>query len=230
LSMVVGGFTVTLAMALQGYFFLGVTRCNIEGFFTTMGGEIALWSLVLLAIEHYIVVCKPMTNYRFNERPAIVGVTFTWIMALPCSVPPFLTLNVRVCVCVCVCVLIPEGMQCSCGIDYYSIHLVHPPLLHPSVNTQDYYISKTTQRAEKEVTRMVIAMGITFLICWVPYPTVAWYIFANHHDEAELVNGPAKNLCREKSPRECECACIYFKTAKPLRTTALCIPGLAGLL
>lgn len=39
--------------------------------------------------------------------------------------------------------------------------------------------SETTQRAEKEVTRMVIVMVISFLVCWVPYASVAWYIFAN---------------------------------------------------
>uniref|UniRef100_A0A4W5LH44 Rhodopsin n=1 Tax=Hucho hucho TaxID=62062 RepID=A0A4W5LH44_9TELE len=191
LSMVVGGFTVTLAMALQGYFFLGVTRCNIEGFFTTMGGEIALWSLVLLAIEHYIVVCKPMTNYRFNERPAIVGVTFTWIMALPCSVPPLCCWS-RVC-------SVPVELTTT-AYTLFTLHFSIPLVIidfcyglllcsvrmgqRQTTHTQE---SETTQRAEKEVTRMVIAMGITFLICWVPYPTVAWYIFANHHDEAELV-------------------------------------------
>ena len=51
-------------------------------------GEIALWSLVALAIERYIVVCKPMTTFRFGEKHAIVGVAFTWIMALTCAVPP----------------------------------------------------------------------------------------------------------------------------------------------
>lgn len=39
LFMVVGGFTVTLYTALHGYFVLGVTGCNIEGFFATLGGE-----------------------------------------------------------------------------------------------------------------------------------------------------------------------------------------------
>lgn len=39
LFMVFGGFTVTLYTALHGYFVLGVTGCNIEGFFATMGGE-----------------------------------------------------------------------------------------------------------------------------------------------------------------------------------------------
>lgn len=39
LFMVVGGFTVTLYTALHGYFILGVTGCNIEGFFATLGGK-----------------------------------------------------------------------------------------------------------------------------------------------------------------------------------------------
>lgn len=43
--------------------------------------------------------------------------------------------------------------------------------------------SETTQRAEKEVTRMVIVMIISFLVCWVPYATVAWYIFVNQGTE-----------------------------------------------
>lgn len=39
--------------------------------------------------------------------------------------------------------------------------------------------SATTQKAEKEVTRMVVIMVISFLICWVPYASVAFYIFTH---------------------------------------------------
>lgn len=39
LFMVIGGFTVTLYTALHAYFILGVTGCNIEGFFATLGGK-----------------------------------------------------------------------------------------------------------------------------------------------------------------------------------------------
>lgn len=39
--------------------------------------------------------------------------------------------------------------------------------------------SATTQKAEKEVTRMVIIMVIAFLICWLPYASVAFYIFTH---------------------------------------------------
>lgn len=51
-------------------------------------GEIALWSLVVLAVERYVVVCKPMSNFRFGENHAIMGVAFSWIMAFACAGPP----------------------------------------------------------------------------------------------------------------------------------------------
>uniref|UniRef100_A0A3P8X2E9 Rhodopsin n=1 Tax=Cynoglossus semilaevis TaxID=244447 RepID=A0A3P8X2E9_CYNSE len=199
LFMVVGGFTVTLYTALHGYFSLGVTGCNIEGFFATLGGEIALWSLVVLAIERYIVVCKPMTNFRFGEKHAIAGLAFTWIMALTCAAPPLCGWSRY----------IPEGMQCSCGIDYYTpkpeinntSFVIYMFVLHFSIPLLIIFFcygrllctvraaaaqqqeSETTQRAEKEVTRMVVVMVISFLVCWVPYASVAWYIFANQGTE-----------------------------------------------
>lgn len=195
LFMVFGGFTTTLYTSLHGYFVFGPTGCNLEGFFATLGGEIALWSLVVLAIERYVVVCKPMSNFRFGENHAIMGVVFTWIMALACAAPPLVGWSRY----------IPEGMQCSCGIDYYT--------LKPEVNNESFVIymfvvhftipmiviffcygqlvftvkeaaaqqqeSATTQKAEKEVTRMVIIMVIFFLICWLPYASVAFYIFTH---------------------------------------------------
>ncbi|KAJ7316949.1 hypothetical protein JRQ81_003111 [Phrynocephalus forsythii] len=110
LFMVLIGFTTTMYTSMNGYFILGTIGCNIEGFFATMGGEIALWSLVVLAVERYVVVCKPMSNFRFSETHAMIGVGFTWIMALACSGPPLLGWSRY----------IPEGMQCSCGVDYYT--------------------------------------------------------------------------------------------------------------
>ena len=39
--------------------------------------------------------------------------------------------------------------------------------------------SDTTQQAEREVTRMVIAMVMAFLICWLPYTTFALVVATN---------------------------------------------------
>ncbi|CAL8250888.1 unnamed protein product [Arctogadus glacialis] len=110
LFMVFGGFTTTMYTSMHGYFVLGRTGCNIEGYFATLGGEIGLWSLVVLAIERWIVVCKPMSNFRFGENHAVMGVAFTWVMANACAFPPLVGWSRY----------IPEGMQCSCGVDYYT--------------------------------------------------------------------------------------------------------------
>nr|BAB21486.1 fresh water form rod opsin [Conger myriaster] len=195
LFMVFGGFTTTMYTSMHGYFVFGPTGCNIEGFFATLGGEIALWCLVVLAIERWMVVCKPVTNFRFGESHAIMGVMVTWTMALACALPPLFGWSRY----------IPEGLQCSCGIDYYT--------RAPGINNESFVIymftchfsiplavisfcygrlvctvkeaaaqqqeSETTQRAEREVTRMVVIMVISFLVCWVPYASVAWYIFTH---------------------------------------------------
>ncbi|XP_053155043.1 rhodopsin [Hemicordylus capensis] len=195
LFMVLIGFTTTMYTSMNGYFIFGTIGCSIEGFFATMGGEIALWSLVVLAVERYVVVCKPMSNFRFSETHAIMGVSFTWIMALACAGPPLLGWSRY----------IPEGMQCSCGVDYYTpnpevhnesfviymfvVHFVTPLTIiffcygrlvctvkEAAAQQQE---SATTQKAEKEVTRMVIIMVFSFLICWVPYASVAFYIFTH---------------------------------------------------
>lgn len=39
--------------------------------------------------------------------------------------------------------------------------------------------SDTTQQAERQVTRMVVAMVMAFLICWLPYTTFALVVATN---------------------------------------------------
>nr|BBA85522.1 green opsin [Sardinops melanostictus]BBA85527.1 green opsin [Sardinops melanostictus] len=193
--MVVFGFTITITSALNGYFVFGPMGCAIEGFMATLGGQVALWSLVVLAIERYIVVCKPMGSFKFGTNHAAAGVAFTWIMACACAVPPLVGWSRY----------IPEGMQCSCGPDYYT--------LNPEFNNESYVMymfschfcvpvttifftygslvctvkaaaaqqqdSASTQKAEKEVTRMCILMVLGFLIAWTPYASFAAWIFFN---------------------------------------------------
>nr|AGG35841.1 rhodopsin [Squalius pyrenaicus]AGG35842.1 rhodopsin [Squalius pyrenaicus]AGG35844.1 rhodopsin [Squalius alburnoides]AGG35850.1 rhodopsin [Squalius alburnoides] len=199
LFMVFGGFTTTIYTSMHGYFVLGRLGCNLEGFFATLGGEIALWCIVVLAIERWIVVCKPISNFRFGENHAIMGVVFTWVMASSCAVPPLVGWSRY----------IPEGMQCSCGVDYYTraegynnesfviymflVHALIPFIViffcygrlvctvkEAAAQQQE---SETTQRAEREVTRMVVLMGFAYLVCWLPYASVAWYIFTHQGSE-----------------------------------------------
>ncbi|XP_043107194.1 rhodopsin, like [Puntigrus tetrazona] len=195
LFMVFGGFTTTFYTSLHGYFVLGRAGCNLEGLFATLGGEIALWSLVVLAVERWVVVCKPFTKFRFTQLHATFGVSITWTMACSCALPPLLGWSRY----------IPEGLQCSCGVDYYTLNpetenesfVIYMFIVHFSiplfiisfcygrllctvkVAAAQQQESETTQRAEREVTRMVILMVIAFLICWLPYASVAWYIFTH---------------------------------------------------
>uniref|UniRef100_A0A8C2BPM5 Rhodopsin, like n=1 Tax=Cyprinus carpio TaxID=7962 RepID=A0A8C2BPM5_CYPCA len=150
LFMVFGGFTTTFYTSLHRYFVLGCAGCNLEGLFATLGMEIVLWSLVVLAVERWVV-----------------------------------------------------GLQCSCGVDYYTLNLetenesfvIYMFVVHFSIPLSiisfcygrllctvkiaaaQQQESETTQRAEREVTRMVILMVIAFLICWLPYASVACPIF-----------------------------------------------------
>ncbi|KFP30146.1 Green-sensitive opsin, partial [Colius striatus] len=172
-------------------------------------GQVALWSLVVLAIERYIVVCKPMGNFRFSATHAMMGIAFTWVMAFSCAAPPLFGWSRYM----------PEGMQCSCGPDYYThnpdyhnesyvlymfvIHFIIPVVViffsygrlickvrEAAAQQQE---SATTQKAEKEVTRMVILMVLGFMLAWTPYAVVAFWIFTNKGADftATLMSVPA---------------------------------------
>nr|ATY71611.1 rhodopsin 1 [Maurolicus mucronatus] len=239
LFMVVGGFTTTLYTSMAGYFVLGRTGCIIEGFCATHGGQVALWSLVVLAIERYLVVCKPIANFRFGENHAIMGLVFSWVMASSCSVPPLFGWSRY----------IPEGMQCSCGIDYYTraegfnnesfviymfiVHFTIPLLIilfcygrllcavkEAAAAQQE---SETTQRAEREVSRMVILMVMSYMVSWSPYASVAWYIFCNQGTEfgplfmavpaffakSSALYNPVIYICMNKQFRTCMITTLF---------------------
>ncbi|XP_067268959.1 rhodopsin [Pseudorasbora parva] len=233
LFMVFGGFTTTMYTSLHGYFVFGRLGCNLEGFFATLGGEMALWSIVTLAIERWLVVCKPISNFRFGENHAIMGVVFTWVMACSCAVPPLLGWSRY----------IPEGMQCSCGVDYYTraegynneAFVIYMFIVHATIPFCVIFFcygrlvctvkeaaaqqqeSETTQRAEREVTRMVVLMGFAYLVCWLPYASVAWYIFTHKGADfgpifmtipaffakTSAVYNPVIYICMNKQFRHC---------------------------
>ncbi|XP_010115572.1 PREDICTED: green-sensitive opsin-like isoform X2 [Chlamydotis macqueenii] len=110
-------------------------------------------------------------------------------------------------------------MQCSCGPDYYThnpdyhnesyvlymfiIHFLIPVVViffsygrlickvrEAAAQQQE---SATTQKAEKEVTRMVILMVLGFMLAWTPYAVVAFWIFTNKGADftATLMSVPA---------------------------------------
>ncbi|XP_074506949.1 green-sensitive opsin-like [Sebastes fasciatus] len=100
---------------------------------------------------------------------------------------------------------IPEGIQVSCGPDYYtsapgynnesfvmymfSCHFCVPVftifftygnlVCTVKAAAAQQQESESTQKAEREVTRMCILMVLGFLVAWTPYASFAAWIFFN---------------------------------------------------
>ncbi|XP_038604413.1 blue-sensitive opsin-like [Tachyglossus aculeatus] len=184
------------------YFVLGPTACKIEGFAATLGGMVSLWSLAVIAFERFLVICKPLGNLSFRGTHAIFGCVATWVFGLAASLPPLFGWSRY----------IPEGLQCSCGPDWYTTN--------NKWNNESYVIflfsfcfgvplsiiifsygrllltlrsvakqqeqSATTQKAEREVTKMVIVMVLGFLVCWLPYASFSLWVVTNRGQAFDL--------------------------------------------
>nr|AJD38901.1 short-wavelength sensitive opsin 2B [Choerodon fasciatus]AMB42895.1 Short wavelength sensitive 2B [Choerodon fasciatus] len=184
------------------YFIAGPTACKIEGFAATLGGMVSLWSLAVIAFERWLVVCKPLGNFAFKSHHAIAGCALTWIFALLAAAPPLFGWSRY----------IPEGFQCSCGPDWYTsnnkwnnesyvwflfgfcfsvpfgtIVFCYSQLLFMLKSAAKAQAeSASTQKAEREVTRMVVVMVMGFLVCWAPYAIFAVWVVNNRGQSFDL--------------------------------------------
>ncbi|XP_057244471.1 short-wave-sensitive opsin 1 [Malurus melanocephalus] len=166
-------FTVFVSSS-QGYFIFGKHMCALEGFAGATGGLVTGWSLAFLAFERYIVICKPFGNFRFSSRHALLVVAATWVIGISVAIPPFL--------------------GCSPGRPEAS------PSPSPAQVAAQQQESATTQKAEREVSRMVVVMVGSFCLCYVPYAALAMYMVNNrdHGLDLRLVTVPAffsKSAC-----------------------------------
>uniref|UniRef100_H0VGD5 Short-wave-sensitive opsin 1 n=1 Tax=Cavia porcellus TaxID=10141 RepID=H0VGD5_CAVPO len=211
-----GGFLVCIFSVLAvfiascyGYFIFGRHVCALEGFLGSVAGMVTGWSLAFLAFERYLVICKPFGNFRFSSKHALIVVLATWVIGIGVSIPPFFGWSRYM----------PEGLQCSCGPDWYTmgtkyrseyfawflfifcfivplslICFSYCQLLRTlrTVAAQQQE-SATTQKAEREVSRMVVVMVGSFCVCYVPYAALAMYIVnnRNHGLDLRLVTIPA---------------------------------------
>ncbi|KAM6288921.1 blue-sensitive opsin-like [Aegotheles albertisi] len=187
----VGSTTAAYSFARM-FFVLGPTACKVEGFSATLGGMVSLWSLAVVAFERYLVVCKPLGSFTFRGSHALLGCAATWAFGLVAALPPLFGWSRY----------IPEGLQCSCGPDWYTVggrwhnesyvlflfcFCFGVPLaiiglsygrllltLRAVARQQEH--SASTQQAEREVSRMVVVMVGGFLLCWGPYATFALWV------------------------------------------------------
>ncbi|XP_057702027.1 blue-sensitive opsin-like [Corythoichthys intestinalis] len=198
---IVGSLTAFLSFSAK-YFILGPLMCKIEGFMATLGGMVSLWSLAVIAFERWLVICKPLGNFVFKPDHAIACCVFTWFFGLLASTPPLFGWSRY----------IPEGLQCSCGPDWYTtnnkynnesyvmflfcfcfavpfatiVFCYGQLLLTMKMAARAQAESASTQKAEKEVTRMVVIMVLGFLVCWLPYASFSVWVVLNRGQTFDL--------------------------------------------
>nr|BAD97422.1 P560 red-green cone opsin [Cebus capucinus] len=187
--------TISVVNQVHGYFVLGHPMCVLEGYTVSLCGITGLWSLAIISWERWLVVCKPFGNVRFDAKLAIVGVAFSWIWSAVWTAPPIFGWSRYW----------PHGLKTSCGPDVFSgssypgvqsymivlmITCCFLPLgiivlcylqvwLAIRAVAKQQKESESTQKAEKEVTRMVVVMIMAYCVCWGPYTFFACFAAAN---------------------------------------------------
>ncbi|KAK2510418.1 Opn2sw [Columba guinea] len=173
------GSTTAFYSFSQMYFALGPTACKIEGFAATLGGNRGRWGTGTLGTE----TLGPW-DIGTLDVGTLDGCIWVYFGVTPCGR------------------YIPEGLQCSCGPDWYTAN--------NKWNNESYVIflfcfcfgvplalivfsygrllltlravarqqeqSASTQKAEREVTKMVVVMVLGFLVCWAPYSAFALWV------------------------------------------------------
>uniref|UniRef100_A0A670ILB5 G-protein coupled receptors family 1 profile domain-containing protein n=1 Tax=Podarcis muralis TaxID=64176 RepID=A0A670ILB5_PODMU len=156
-------------------------------------GLVALWSVVVCAVERYLVVCRPFKGIQFGKKHALLTLLFTWLWCIMWTLPPLFgwsSYDV-------------EGIASNCALAWHredwnsrSYHLslfVWCFLLPLALILWSYgkliYVlkqSNSTQRAETQVTKTVVIMILAFLLSWVPYAAFALTRVVN----PEVIMGP----------------------------------------
>uniref|UniRef100_A0A8C5ST57 Opsin 1, short wave sensitive n=1 Tax=Laticauda laticaudata TaxID=8630 RepID=A0A8C5ST57_LATLA len=193
-------FVVFLSSS-QGYFFFGRQVCRLEAFLGTVAGKYKDWERARGFPPRWVLFSTLVIGVDFNsqESAATFGV----------ALPPFFGWSR----------FLPEGLQCSCGPDWYTVGTKYKSeyyswflfifcFLIPltliifsyarllgalrAVAAQQQE-SATTQKAEREVSRMVVVMVGSFCTCYIPYAALAMYMVNNpqHNLDLRLVTIPA---------------------------------------
>ncbi|XP_026871272.2 blue-sensitive opsin-like [Electrophorus electricus] len=228
------GYPAAALSAFGGYLYLGQAGCNFEGFYCTLGGQVSLWSLAALLGERALVARRPAVKRRVRRRLAVGGVGVAWLMAFSAALPPLLEISRY----------IPEGLQCSCGVDVYTnkpgleneayvlylftLHLAVPLSAIAVCSVPSVLVLLTQQEEEEgETTRTALTLTAVFLACWTPYAATTWHVFTHHGDAFSPVALTITAFLAKSSvlwgPLICICMCKRFRkcarrTVHKLRT------------
>ncbi|KAJ8016022.1 hypothetical protein DPEC_G00002820 [Dallia pectoralis] len=182
-----GGLPTTVTNAM-GFFVLGRLGCVLEGFAVAFFGIAALSSVALIAVERYMVVCRPLGAVMFKTRHAVAGVVLSWVWSFVWNTPPLFGWGSYEL----------EGLLTSCAPNWYSREPVNMSYIimyfllcfaipfsiimvsYAYIIFTLHQVSKlkvsegsSTTRVEMQVLRMVVVMVMAFQLSWLPYAAFA---------------------------------------------------------
>ncbi|XP_078469004.1 parapinopsin-like [Lampetra fluviatilis] len=185
LGISLSGGVITTASNARGRFDLGTAACVADGFLVAVFGMTALITVCVLAVERYVVVCKPLGSVHFGTQHGLCGVAISWAWALAWSMPPLFgwgRYNY-------------EGVGTSCAPDWadsspsgrsymtaYFIFCFALPMIiilfcYTKLMISIHKVSKlglsANDTAERKVGVMVVVMIFAFFLCWLPYAALA---------------------------------------------------------
>uniref|UniRef100_A0A8C4TJ21 Parapinopsin a n=1 Tax=Erpetoichthys calabaricus TaxID=27687 RepID=A0A8C4TJ21_ERPCA len=184
LGVTVSGGLLTAITNSMGYFSLGRAGCVIEGFSVAFFGIVALCTVAVIAVDRFVIVCKPLGIVHFHPKHAVMGVAFAWIWSLIWNIPPLFGWGSYQL----------EGVKTSCAPDWKNPDPLNMSYIMcyfclcfaiPFIIIMPYLIigsiahGGTTAKAEAKVARMVIVMILAFLICWLPYAAFSLAVVFN---------------------------------------------------
>ncbi|KAI7797452.1 putative parapinopsin-like [Triplophysa rosa] len=171
LGCAVFGGLPTMVTNGMGYFSLGRVGCVLEGI-------AGLCSVVIIAVERCLVVCRPMGLVIFQTRHGVMGVMVAWLWSFLWNTPPLFGWGR----------FELEGVRTSCAPDWYSrdpgnisyitCYFLLCFALPFSVIVVSYMrllwtLRQSTVRSEMQVACMVVVMVMAFLLTWPPYAAFA---------------------------------------------------------
>uniref|UniRef100_A0A8C6LVT2 Vertebrate ancient long opsin a n=1 Tax=Nothobranchius furzeri TaxID=105023 RepID=A0A8C6LVT2_NOTFU len=144
----------------------------------------------------FFVICRPLGNIRLQAKHAILGLLFVWTFSFIWTFPPVLGWN-RYTV---------SKIGTTCEPDWYSTNITDHsyiitffttcfilPLgviffcygkLLKKLRKVSHGRLTTARKPERQVTRMVVAMIVAFMVGWTPY--AAFSILVTAHPTIEL--------------------------------------------
>uniref|UniRef100_A0A4W3I3D3 Teleost multiple tissue opsin 3a n=1 Tax=Callorhinchus milii TaxID=7868 RepID=A0A4W3I3D3_CALMI len=185
LSVCVFGTPFSFAASIYRRWLIGHKGCKWYGFANSLFGIVSLISLSLLSYERYATVLKSTKADSTNYKKAWVYIAFSWFYSLVWTLPPLFGWSKYG----------PEGYGTTCSVIWhlrspnnasyiiclFLFCLILPVLLMAycygriiqAIRGVGKINQMTAQTREHRILLMVISMVTFYLLCWLPYGTVA---------------------------------------------------------